>query len=381
MRWKYPFLTALFLILLRLAIGWHFLYEGYHKVHSLAVGSVTRPGGAAEPFSSASYFREAHGPLGDVMRHAIGDPDEHLLERLSPASPPEGKKPHADKHLLMPPALARDWDSYFNRFVAHYGLDEKQQSEARAKLEQAEAKFVDWLTTGSKAIVKTFPSGTVDVTEANARRVEEYRDALRKVQETYTKELPAFGRDVEKIRLRTSIADVASQRKSLEADLDEQTGLMKKALTAVLTDSQRKMDEPPPEEAPAFLKYLDAGTAWFLFIVGGTLLFGLFTRTSCVLAAGFLLMTYLNTPALPWLPVPPNQEGSYYFVSKNVIEMLALLTLATTPSGRWFGIDGILRPILRSLFGRKAPATGRDQTNHETHGRPGTNPRATSAKL
>ena len=58
------------------------------------------------------------------------------------------------------------------------------------------------------------------------------------------------------------------------------------------------------------------------------------------------------TPAWPWLPVPPQQEGSYYYVSKNVIEMLALLSLATTPSGRWFGIDGVLHQVFLLVFGR-----------------------------
>ena len=82
MRWKFPFLTAFFLVLLRLAIGWHFFYEGYHKVHSLEVGPVSRDGRTIPPFSSAGYFSEGRGPLGEIMRHAIGDPNEKLLEPL-----------------------------------------------------------------------------------------------------------------------------------------------------------------------------------------------------------------------------------------------------------------------------------------------------------
>jgi uncharacterized membrane protein YphA (DoxX/SURF4 family) len=343
MRWKYPFSTACFLVLLRLAIGWHFCYEGYHKVHSLAVG--------LEPFSSASYFREAHGPLGDYMRHAIGDPDENLLARLTLLPPKDSQKPDADKASRLPEAVGHEWDDYFTRFAIHYGLDAKQRTDAVDKLHKARAAYVDWLATGKKTVTKTYPSGTVELTETTERRVEEYREALEHVRETYTKELPAFGRDVEKARLRKSITDVAALRKSLEADVNDQTETMKKALAGVLTDSQRAMDALPKQEAPTFLHHLDVGTAWFLFVVGATLLLGLFTRTSCFLAASFLFMTYLNTPALPWLPVPPNQEGSYYFVSKNVIEMLALLALATTPSGRWFGLDAWLH-----LMGRRAPA-------------------------
>ena len=70
-----------------------------------------------------------------------------------------------------------------------------------------------------------------------------------------------------------------------------------------------------------------------------------------MLAAGFLLSTYLSYPPFPWLAVPPKNEGYYLYVNKNVIEMLALLVLATTASGRWFGLDALLAWV----FSRKAP--------------------------
>jgi hypothetical protein len=38
-------------------------------------------------------------------------------------------------------------------------------------------------------------------------------------------------------------------------------------------------------------------------------------------------------------------EGHYYFVNKNLIEMLALLVLATTRSGCWLGLDGLLHRL------------------------------------
>ena len=55
--------TMFFLILLRLAIGWHFFFEGYHKIHSDEIG----PTETSKPFSSEMYFREATGPLGPLM--------------------------------------------------------------------------------------------------------------------------------------------------------------------------------------------------------------------------------------------------------------------------------------------------------------------------
>ena len=72
---------------------------------------------------------------------------------------------------------------------------------------------------------------------------------------------------------------------------------------------------------------------------------GLFSRTAAGAGAFFLLMTVLTTPALPWLPAAPMSEGSYVFVNKNVIEMLALMMLACIPSGRWFGVDALIRVV------------------------------------
>jgi thiosulfate dehydrogenase [quinone] large subunit len=53
------------LILLRTAIGWHFLYEGYFK---LVYPAWSRAGTPLEPFSSGGYLQGASGPLGDLFR-------------------------------------------------------------------------------------------------------------------------------------------------------------------------------------------------------------------------------------------------------------------------------------------------------------------------
>ena len=98
-------------------------------------------------------------------------------------------------------------------------------------------------------------------------------------------------------------------------------------------------------------------TAWGLFVIGGCLLLGLLTRLNCVLAALFLLMTYFASPPWPWLPTPPNVEGYTLFVNKNVIEMFALLVLATTASGQWFGVDALISWMFGAcLDGRRRAA-------------------------
>ncbi|MGH9677519.1 MAG: DoxX family protein, partial [Candidatus Acidiferrum sp.] len=238
-------------------------------------------------------------------------------------------------------------------FTAKYDLDVQQKSAASVKLEQAEADFVRWLEQGKKQIAKDFPSGQVEVIEANTQRLAEYREKLRQLRDVYAKELPAFGRDVEKKRLIDAKRDLARLRAELQADLDEQTKSMRELLDTILNDSQRKMVVPATPSGRSPQKWLDETTAYFLLGVGVCLFLGLFTRTSCVLAAAFLWLTYLTAPAFPWLPIPPNQEGNYFFISKNVVEMLALLALATTPSGRWLGVDSLFHMMRLAIFGQR----------------------------
>src|SRR5262249_18616614 len=119
--------------LMRLAIGWHFLFEGLHKVHSTYTD---------RPFSSAGYFREAEGPLGSWMRrHVGGDPDAAALERLTRAP----GRPNAPPHDPPPPALARDWQAYLDRFVQFHQLGDTQKAEAQTRLQQSEDNTALWL--------------------------------------------------------------------------------------------------------------------------------------------------------------------------------------------------------------------------------------------
>ncbi len=90
------------------------------------------------------------------------------------------------------------------------------------------------------------------------------------------------------------------------------------------------------------LDWSDFFVKWGILLVGTFLLAGFLTRTSCVVGACLLFMFFLAMPPLPGWPESPRTEGHYLFINKNIIEMLALLTLATTHSGRWAGLDGLL---------------------------------------
>jgi uncharacterized membrane protein YphA (DoxX/SURF4 family) len=93
-------LTRVFLVLLRLAIGWHFFFEGMEKINSLSVGETT----TNRPFSSAGYLGEATGPFADFFRDQVRESDEEVLNRLTVVSLAPGEDATmTPPHRRMPP--------------------------------------------------------------------------------------------------------------------------------------------------------------------------------------------------------------------------------------------------------------------------------------
>ncbi len=360
--------TIFCLILLRLAIGWHFLVEGWYKVQSMYLVGETA---TSKPFSSAGYFREAPGPLGKALRRYEGDPDDLALARLVvPPLSREDEPATAKPHDRVPVGLARDWDEYVLRFTDHYKPTEEQAKRVKDKLRQAKSAVVDWLTylppadlrEASKAKrfaamtteqTRTYPTGEVKRRMSMAERVVEYRGKLIDLRDTSGNKLRAFGKDVEGAKLRTQKAEVTRLRVGLMADLDERSETLETDLDSILTPEQQEAGPVEGEKPNRAIEYVDRVTPWMLCAIGAMLLIGLFTRLGAFAGAIFLLMTYLAVPAFPWLPSGGPSEGNYLFVNKNVIEMLALFALAGIPTGRWFGIDALLYWVWTAIRGKK----------------------------
>ncbi len=68
---------------------------------------------------------------------------------------------------------------------------------------------------------------------------------------------------------------------------------------------------------------------------------GFLTPLAALSAAAFLAMIYFSMPPWPGLPPNPKAEGHYLIVSKNLVELIACLVIATTPSGHWIGFDAL----------------------------------------
>ncbi len=89
------------------------------------------------------------------------------------------------------------------------------------------------------------------------------------------------------------------------------------------------------------LDLINMATTYGLIAIGACLILGLLTPLAALGGAAFLAMIYFSMPPWPGLPPNPKTEGHYFIVSKNLIELIACLVLATTPSGHWIGLDAL----------------------------------------
>lgn len=396
--------TCVFLVLLRLAIGWHLFIEGAVKLESFAVG----PTGTNKPFSSRGYLLQSQGILSPYFRRLAGDPDDFLLTLLD------------SRNGEVPAALKAQWEDFVQRYITLYRFDADLQAKANELLKQHLARLAEWFLQGSREVNRDYSFATITPTLTTAERINEYRRKLQELRDRINGWNLRFDKDVSKVqiaslksdvaRLRTELLkDLDDQQLNLEQDLDkllkvphllllyaelykmgqavgskqgysrEQQGIAELIQAAqdanavikakpeiwanvkkdpmelmqhylkdpdfrnkLLLVAKRLVCPPLRIEDTSQLDQADQIVVWGLTLAGLGLLLGCFTRLSCVAGAILLLLFYLSLPPLPGLPDNPMAEGKYLFVNKNLIEALALLALATTASGRWFGFDGLL---------------------------------------
>jgi uncharacterized membrane protein YphA (DoxX/SURF4 family) len=323
--------------------------------------------------------------MAAAMRNYLGDTDEQLVAHLTPKPLPADADPRTFRASnYMPDQIEKRWNDYLERFTTHYGLREDQRLVAEAKLQQQKENYVRWLSNrpadGGKPellkVKRSYPSGAVDLSIPVPEQVERFRNTVAELRNMKGPKLLLFGKDVEKARRASVTAELVAMRTEFAMAIAKKTDEMKQALEDTLPHEPlpeakkdaTKSDATKKDVAPAKPKlvkdYLDKGpvaeptsaetkpiamvdrvTRWALLLIGASLLLGLFTRLGCVGGGLFLLMTLLTVPPLPWLPTPPNVEGHSFFVNKNMIEMLALFALAFIPTGRWFGLDGLVHAL------------------------------------
>lgn len=400
-----------FLLALRIAIGWQFLFEGLNKIQSHRVGAVE----TGKPFSSEPYFRESEGPIADLMRTRmdLADPEIRLYELARPAANPatvgdvlgadgmaalqaDIAKPGAAFNIARmytpdPPAGVADPAGFYAqaigklpltgtgaKFLGEYPATAAGYPTIRdkvtAQLPPAAARQFDtWeaqlppLAKGDKertAVQNLFPALRGKYARW-ATGVE--ADIVKKKYVSGEVALGVPARLAEYEEREKTLADLRSHRASdlgrstlfariqtAKADVAALRNELVKEGDTLLADAKTELEKLAeaklPADAPAPARKIvtiDVLTMWVLAVAGGCLIIGLGTRLAAVVCGGFLVLTYLTYPPFPWLPHPPGTEGNPVFVNKNIIEALACFALAAMPTGRWLGIDALIYRLVR----------------------------------
>lgn len=312
-RWE---LRVFVLLALRLAIGWHFLFEGLHKIHSQSVG----PTDTSKPFTSEPFIAVGEGLAAEWMRTKyLGDPVKTYTERLAQSKPmtaEEFKKLKVEEQAnFCPDPVAADLKCD----------DAKKNIEARAT-------YAAWVygAAGRDAKIK-YVSG--DVTMTGPQRLQHIELLQKEVKALEDRREFALGRGEgsELSRAKTARTELLAAKNDLAKDTESFINELRK-------DIGLEAMKPFAKEE---LKRNDKLTAWVITGIGAGLLLGLFTPICCLAGVGFLAMTWLINPTVPWLSLPPMTEGNPLFINKNIIEALALLVIAVHPTGRWLGLDAL----------------------------------------
>ena len=356
------FWTGVFIVLvviLRMAIGCHFLYEGLWKQDP------------ANGFSAKGFLGMAKGPTADLYYKML--PDLCGTERLQMAEAVEAKM--VDGQLVESksygwtlPVFETAWFTYYEQFIAKYGLENEDRADQRHKTD---------------AIFNQYVASLRDCTLTQRDAIRELMGSRKRMEKKQS--VKTDGAEHQKIwdwdnqlKLRNEGDAMAKVPETMGAN-------MQLALWEELDANQKGLGELPPIAygsnhipglgivtqipvvknfaVPSRLGLLDLAVTVGLSAIGLCLLLGFCSRLAALGGAIFMLNVVFSQ--FPWptvYPYAPEVVGHSMVVSKDTVEFLALLLLIALPAGRWGGLDWFLwnfggKQLVGLYHGRKDPLT------------------------
>jgi len=275
------------IVLLRLAVGWHFFMEGQSKVNE-------------GDFSSKGFLSAAKGPLAPLYHQAIWD--------------------YEGKIRLDEPAITAIFNGYKQKLVDYYVFTAEQTKAAEEVNESAIAELEEVFDQWDEDIFK-FNQGQERIEQMNGDPMRLFVASMRSQKET-----------IETQRLN-------SVRPALGA-IDKVMSNYELQMNKIATDEQRKLPDNKglkpnlPMELPgaSFLRtdLVDKIIPIFDMVIGILLIVGLLTRVASLAAAAFLISVVLSQ-----FPGFAGTTPTYY----QAIEAMACLVLFSTDAGRYAGLD------------------------------------------
>lgn len=404
--------TRVFLVLLRIAIGWHFLYEGIWKIES---------DGAGRQYLTSRYFLQAStGRLRDFFGAAQPgsltipaadaridkwneDIVAHFKGQNNALTGPQQKDLTALAHELKERAreaittgehydgvVAMDWTTVHEQVLKiaekpdeHFtaleylqgstgpfrgvframvpditGVERLTKASAHERIDERYEELVSHYKTFSPeqkiALAKTRDELKKSIAETLENpmfqaRLADYKYGLKEVREYERGADQPFSKE----RLDAYRKRLDTIGAELLAFVNEPMVELTRQAQAVATADQ--LNEGPAPRPRGQTWFIDWAVKWGLVAMGLGLILGLFSQVAAAAAALQLAMFYFAAPPLPGLPAA-SMGGHFIYIDRNFIEMIAALLLVTVPSGKWAGLDAWLDLWVYPRLRRSQPA-------------------------
>lgn len=304
--------AVLALVLLRLAIGWHFFTAGLEKIDR------TADGGYRLTFSAAPFLGMAQGPFADTFKSMV--PSGHDWQTLlavprqkSPAAPADNMAPYES----WAKRIKTDWQMIADKVVKVPSLTEVQVARAQAIAADKQKQLDAYL-------------------ESEVGTIKDYQHELWRLGQWRAKP-EAASLPFEQERIAKKSTETTAKAKGIVAGVSALEADMVGEFHAVLDDAQQQnaptrasMDTATTGPEEAQLNRVNLGATILTLGVGICLLLGLFTRTASIAGAIFLLSVIATQP--PWIATAEPTIN-------QTVELAGLLVLAGTGAGRWLGLD------------------------------------------
>ena len=431
------------IVLLRVGIGWHFLYEGVNKFDP------------ASNFSAESFLGTAKGPTAELYYWML--PDLDGVRRIELVE----IKDENDRDVKTFIQYENAWKDYFKKYLLTYMPLIKNEEEADEFVNLGTEGFPDWVRGKVPAVVveniadmntaqltawadaRVYPGNTPhsvsSMSAAQRKNWAEQNFAIAVAKDIIAMDAEQFkdwaeknvpltdtskGDDVEKAKnlvraktifnrylhaLRYAADNLAPEVDAFRASRDRfletrrtirndasfeqqrrwqqmmafrsEASLLTRTLSAIGDSMQSElgrladpelagtrgqivtapkrglfpenfvvqMDIPEVRipivnaDIKSRMHVLNWAVTFGLTAIGLCLMIGFCTRLAALGGAVFLVNVLLTTYPVPGVyPVLPSFVGNFMFVSKDMIELLALLVIASVPAGRWCGLDFFL---------------------------------------
>jgi uncharacterized membrane protein YphA (DoxX/SURF4 family) len=316
--------SVVLLVALRLALGWHFLYEGMWK--------ITHPKEFAA--EAEGFLTGARGPLAGIFYAMVPDIDGRA--RLAGVLKKDvettvfdagGKAKKVKVQRVENEARTRRWQALRDRLVALDGdLNDAAEKVFQEQLAAAEMYLAE-----------------------NWEQIQAHFAALDRFEaERKTSPRTAF----QSKRNWDEMRKLRGEAKVWLAALDEREEAYKTALVRLAGESS-----PAPFAlgwnpfAWPRMEQICFALRWGLTAIGLCLVLGLVTRPAALAGGLFMLAVVMSQPSFPGVvPADPPQLGHALLINKDFIEMLALWLLASTAVGRWGGLDWFVHHFITEPF-------------------------------